>query len=476
MSTRAGLPVFQTVADIFAFTFKKFPSLFVLTLVSAVIAEPLTFLCLQLTGSFADLAALQYSSLFTDRSSAPLAASWLGLSIALLGVLLFFALSAVPIIRHLTHGERLWLIRINTSSPRYILSQLPVILILLGIILLVLTATTAFVGVVTNTPQDHGVMTFLLLLPVIITLAYFGVRLSLVPVAAVARGSLNIYQGLALTKNNGFRLLSIILIIALPLLLVGLVAMDVVLQLYATDQNSLSAVSEPQESQIFNGGPRQIIELYSYTYSKPAFIAANAIVFLFLAFAAGSLLSAPAIVYRKLIKASAAVLICILLAPLQHAMASDRAENASSLLRTLIPTVAYGTTFYLHDSDGRTQFYKGFFSNLAITYSLKKTVTKTRPNGNDNESFPSGHTSVAFQGAAFIHRRYGLKYALPAYLGSSYVAWNRVDSDHHFTIDVLAGAAVGMASSFIFTQPYKGFVVTPVASNGFYGVGISKQW
>ncbi len=69
-----------------------------------------------------------------------------------------------------------------------------------------------------------------------------------------------------------------------------------------------------------------------------------------------------------------------------------------------------------------------------------------------------------------------MKYAVTAYLGASYVAWSRVESDNHFAVDVVAGAAIGIASSFIFTKPYKGFVVTPVAVNGFYGIGISKQW
>ena len=170
------------------------------------------------------------------------------------------------------------------------------------------------------------------------------------------------------------------------------------------------------------------------------------------------------------------LLVGILLIPFNHAVASDSVENTGDILRTLLPAVAYGTTLYLHDSDGRSQFYKSFFSNLATTYALKKTVTKTRPNGEDDESFPSGHSSVAFQGAAFIHQRYGFKYAISAYLGASYVAWSRVESDNHFPVDVVAGAAIGIASSFIFTKPYKGFVVTPVAVNGFYGIGISKQW
>lgn len=152
------------------------------------------------------------------------------------------------------------------------------------------------------------------------------------------------------------------------------------------------------------------------------------------------------------------------------------AKDNGSALRTLIPMVAYGSTFYMDDGEGRRQFYQSFFTNIATTYALKKVISKTRPNGQDNDSFPSGHTSVAFQGAAFLHERYGLKYAVAAYLGASYVGWRRVATDNHFSIDVVAGAAIGIASSFIFTRPYKGFVVAPLADNGFYGVTVSKQW
>jgi membrane-associated phospholipid phosphatase len=170
------------------------------------------------------------------------------------------------------------------------------------------------------------------------------------------------------------------------------------------------------------------------------------------------------------------LLICLLLAPVHHAMAASQAEDNGDFLRTLIPAVAYGATFYMHDSEGRVQFYKSFFTNLGVTYALKAAVSKTRPNGTDDDSFPSGHSSVAFQGAAFIHKRYGLKVSIPAYLAATYVAWSRVDSDNHYTVDVVAGAAIGIASSFIFTRPYKGFVVTPLAAGGFYGIEVSRRW
>ena len=161
---------------------------------------------------------------------------------------------------------------------------------------------------------------------------------------------------------------------------------------------------------------------------------------------------------------------------LQHnAIASDEIEIAGDIIQILIPSVAFGTTVYLDDKEGRSQFYRSIFANLAVTYGLKNVVNKKRPNGSD-QSFPSGHTSTAFQGAAFIHKRYGLKYAVPAYIGASFVGYSRVESDNHYTEDVIAGAAIGAISSFYFTKPYEGFVITPTANDGAYGLSVHKKW
>ena len=154
-------------------------------------------------------------------------------------------------------------------------------------------------------------------------------------------------------------------------------------------------------------------------------------------------------------------------------------ELAGDILQIAIPATAYASTFYMKDSEGRAQFYKSFFTNLGITYTLKYAIDKQRPENHGYQSFPSGHTSAAFQGASFIHKRYGWKYALPAYLGATYVGWSRMEgeSDKHDIIDVIAGAGIGIASSFIFTKPYdNGVQVTPVATSNFWGITFSKKW
>lgn len=144
----------------------------------------------------------------------------------------------------------------------------------------------------------------------------------------------------------------------------------------------------------------------------------------------------------------------LLVAMPAHASSSDNIDKAGDILSFAIPAVAYGSTYYMDDKEGRQQFYYSFATNVAATQVLKSVIDKERPNGRDEESFPSGHTSMAFQGASFIHKRYGLEYSIPAYIGAGFVAYSRVEADEHDVTDVLAGAALGVASSMYLTKSY----------------------
>lgn len=138
----------------------------------------------------------------------------------------------------------------------------------------------------------------------------------------------------------------------------------------------------------------------------------------------------------------------------QHAggvRASDT-ETAGDVLRVALPAAAFALTIKRNDREGRRQFYKSFGATVAGTWVLKESFDKKRPDGTGDDAFPSGHAATAFQGAAFIHRRYGIRGAWPAYALATYTAWTRVDADEHDTADVLAGAAVGIASSFILAK------------------------
>lgn len=136
------------------------------------------------------------------------------------------------------------------------------------------------------------------------------------------------------------------------------------------------------------------------------------------------------------------------------AYAKSDIETAGDIIAVTIPAIAYGSTYYMDDPEGRQQFYRSFATNAVATYGLKKAIDKDRPDHSDDDSFPSGHTSIAFQGASFIHKRYGLEYSIPAYVGAIFVGYSRIEADKHHTSDVLAGAALGVASSMFLTKSY----------------------
>lgn len=129
-------------------------------------------------------------------------------------------------------------------------------------------------------------------------------------------------------------------------------------------------------------------------------------------------------------------------------------ETVGDYLSVGIPLTAWVSTLAIGDTEGQLDFYKSFGATFLTTQALKYTINEERPNGGDL-SFPSGHSSSAFQGAAFIHFRYGLKYAAVAYAAAAYVGYSRVVTDHHYTHDVIAGALIGVGFSWLFTKPYE---------------------
>ncbi|PNU18580.1 PAP2 family protein [Geothermobacter hydrogeniphilus] len=153
-------------------------------------------------------------------------------------------------------------------------------------------------------------------------------------------------------------------------------------------------------------------------------------------------------------------------------------ETAGDVLQVLLPATGFSAALYLHDGEGQKQFLKSFAVNLGTTLALKYSIDKPRPEGHGGQSFPSGHSSSAFQGATFIQRRYGWRYGVPAYLAATYVGWSRVEgeSDKHDVVDVLAGAGIGYLSSWLFTTPYHNLQISVVATPDSQRLAISGQW
>jgi len=84
-----------------------------------------------------------------------------------------------------------------------------------------------------------------------------------------------------------------------------------------------------------------------------------------------------------------------------------------------------------------------FVVNWGYTQLLKVAVGRERPNGENDKSFPSGHTTNAFALATVAECHYGWKAGVPAYAVASLVAVSRLQRNKHYLSDVVAGAAVG---------------------------------
>lgn len=137
---------------------------------------------------------------------------------------------------------------------------------------------------------------------------------------------------------------------------------------------------------------------------------------------------------------------------LSYVKASD-IETMGDIFQILIPASAYGYTLYEGDKKAEMEFYQSFGTTIGLTHLLKYTVQEERPDGTDSLSFPSGHTSSAFGGASFIHRKYGWKNAIVPYMLASFVGYSRVHAEKHYVHDVVAGAALAIASTWYFVTP-----------------------
>lgn len=145
---------------------------------------------------------------------------------------------------------------------------------------------------------------------------------------------------------------------------------------------------------------------------------------------------------------------------------------ASDIGGASLVAFALGETAWREDWSGGGQLALSLGTTAAATYGLKHAFPETRPNGRDNRSFPSGHTSIAFASAGYLHQRYGWKVGVPATVAAGLVGLARVEAHEHHWYDAVAGAALGEATAFIITRPHDGGVMlTPWADSR--GAGFS---
>ena len=115
---------------------------------------------------------------------------------------------------------------------------------------------------------------------------------------------------------------------------------------------------------------------------------------------------------------------------------------------------------------------RGQIVSQAWTQALKFTVLRERPDGSNQQSFPSGHAAGGFAAASVLARHYGWKAAVPAYLGASYIAASRVHDNRHYLSDVIFGSAMGIAGQRTVTLHAGRYGISFAPSAGPRRVGV----
>jgi membrane-associated phospholipid phosphatase len=75
---------------------------------------------------------------------------------------------------------------------------------------------------------------------------------------------------------------------------------------------------------------------------------------------------------------------------------------------------------------------------------MKNGIRRTRPNSENERSFPSGHTATAFASSGSLSYAYGAKAAIPAYTLTSLTMLARMQDNKHWLSDVIVASSIGI--------------------------------
>lgn len=127
--------------------------------------------------------------------------------------------------------------------------------------------------------------------------------------------------------------------------------------------------------------------------------------------------------------------------------------------------------------------------STAIVLPAKGLTHQERPDGSNNQSFPSGHTALAFASAEFLRREYwnvSPWIGIAGYAVATGTGILRMYNNKHWLGDVAAGAGVGILSTTLSYWLYDKIhigrgnkhqtMVFPGYSNGQVTVGLVKQF
>jgi membrane-associated phospholipid phosphatase len=140
----------------------------------------------------------------------------------------------------------------------------------------------------------------------------------------------------------------------------------------------------------------------------------------------------------------------------QGTVVDDVGSVVGSPYALLGGTALFGLDGVITDREDVKDNAKDMALALGATYAtvgaLKLTVSEERPDGSNDQSFPSGHAAGSFAVATVLDREYGGATGWIAYGVATFVAASRVYGDHHWFQDVVAGAVIGHFYGWLFTR------------------------
>lgn len=111
-----------------------------------------------------------------------------------------------------------------------------------------------------------------------------------------------------------------------------------------------------------------------------------------------------------------------------------------------------------------------------LTFGLKYSVRRERPDETSADSFPSGHASGTFATATVLTRHLGVKAAIPAYVTATFVSVSRINQHRHWVTDVAFGAGLGVAAGWN-GNPHTGkWAIAPDVGRSQIAVNVSRMF
>jgi membrane-associated phospholipid phosphatase len=128
---------------------------------------------------------------------------------------------------------------------------------------------------------------------------------------------------------------------------------------------------------------------------------------------------------------------------------------------------------------GRERFWRtadALGTSLLLSEGLKAAIHAPRPDGSGDDSFPSGHATLAFT-VATMASQFHPREAPLWYAGAGWIGYSRVQLRKHNVLDVLAGAGLGYGVARAELSLPHGLILQPlIGRRGGAGLMVSGSF